>query len=117
MVAVEDATWYLIPKEFILELLKKRRAFIEYVLCSFLKKLAELTYRQIHDRTLLFGGCDKLLFRNREAAHLMSAHKISSLVLLDADSCPACIITDSDLRGKVVARGRYPADSAQHIMR
>ena len=136
VVAVEDAACYLIRKDSVLALLKGRPAFAEYFLRSFLKKLADLTYQQIHDRTLLYGGGDKLLFTNtigdlssrqvitasqdvsiKEAARLMSEHRISSLVLLDADRLPAGIITDRDLRDKVVARGRDLSDSVKHIMR
>jgi len=135
VVAVEDATCYLIQKNRILELLKARPAFAEYFLRSFLKKLADLTYREIHDRTLLYGGGDKLLFTTTigdlsamkvitapqdisilDAARLMSKHNISSLVLLDNDRFPAGIITDKDLRDKVVARGRDLSDSVGHIM-
>lgn len=135
VVAVEDATCYLIQKDRILELLKNRPAFAKYYLRSFLTSLADLTYREIHDRTLLYGGGDKLLFTStigdlsgmkvitahqdvsiQDAARLMSRHRISSLVLLDNDGFPAGIITDRDLRDKVVARGRDLSDSVRHIM-
>lgn len=135
VVAVEDSACYLIQKERFLSLLKAMPGPAAYLLSSFLKRLADLTYREINDRTLLYGGGDKLLFTStvgdlsrgkvisasqdisiKEAALLMSEHKISSLVLLDADRFPAGIITDRDLRDKVVARDRPLSDSVRHIM-
>ncbi len=135
VVALEDTSCYLVRKESISGLLRERPGFADFFLRSYLKKLVGITYQQIHDRTLLYGGGDKLLFTNtvgdlatnriitahqdisiREAARLMSDNRVSSLVLLDSDSFPAGIITDRDLRDKVVARGRDLSDSVRHIM-
>ncbi len=123
--AVEDTTCYLIQKETVLGLLKTNAQFCDFWLRSMLKRLVDLTYREIHDRTLLYGGGDKLLFTNilddlatkqvitasenitiREAAQIMADCQISSLVLLDQDGLPSGMVTDRDLRNKVVARGR-----------
>jgi CBS domain-containing protein len=125
IVATEDTTCYLIKKETVHGLLKTHAAFCEFWLRSMLKRMVDMTYREIHDRTLLYGGGDKLLFTNilndlatkevitasedisiREAAEIMADRQISSLVLLDADGLPAGMVTDRDLRNKVVARGR-----------
>jgi len=78
----------------------------------------------MNDRTLLYGGGDKLLFTNvlgdlatrkvvtaledvsiGQAAEIMANHSISSLVLLDERGLPSGVITDRDLRNKVVSRG------------
>ncbi len=123
--AVEDTTCYLIRKEAVLALLKENAQFSEFWLRTMLKRLVAMTYREIHDRTLLYGGGDKLLFTNilddlatkkvitasedisiKEAAAIMSDRQISSLVLLDPDGRPSGMVTDRDLRNKVVARGR-----------
>lgn len=135
IVAAEDTTCFLLPKDGVAYLLKNRPGFADFFLRSFLKNLVELTYRQIHDRTLLYGGGDKLLFTGtvgdlagkrvitasqdvsvQEAARIMSEHSVSSLVLLDEDGLPAGIVTDRDLRSRVVARGRALSDSVRQIM-
>jgi CBS domain-containing protein len=123
--AAEDTTCYMIQKDTILGLLKTNGQFCEFWLRSLLRRLVEMTYRQIHDRTLLYGGGDKLLFTNilddlatkkvvtaseditiQEAAEIMADHQISCLVLLDSGGLPSGMVTDRDLRNKVVARGR-----------
>jgi CBS domain-containing protein len=100
-----------------------------------LTKLVDMTYKEVRDRTLLYGGGDKLLFTNvlgelavkdvitaseditiRAAAELMAEHKISALVLLDSSGLPSGVVTDKDLRNKVVARGRDVAGRVGDIM-
>jgi CBS domain-containing protein len=135
IVAAEDTTCYLIGREAVLRLLETHPVFSEYFLVSFLNKYIDKTYQEIHKRNLLYGGGDRLLFTTpvgelitrkvvtasqnisiREAAEIMSGHSISSLVLLDAQGVPAGIITDRDLRDKVVSRGRDTSDSIGSVM-
>ncbi|MCL4477472.1 MAG: DUF294 nucleotidyltransferase-like domain-containing protein [Nitrospirae bacterium] len=135
IVAVEDTTCYLIGREAILKLLETYPVFSEYFLVSFLNKYIDKTYKEIHKRNLLYGGGDRLLFTTpvgelitknvvtasqdisiREAAEIMSQHGISSLVLLDGCGVPAGIITDKDLRDKVVSKGRNTSDGIGSIM-
>lgn len=135
VIAAEDTTCYLIRKETVLSLMRSHPEISEYFLRDFLGKLVDMTYREIHDRTLLYGGGDKLLFTStvgdlaskkvitasedssiRNAAKIMSEHRISSLVLLDAEGLPAGIVTDRDIRDKVVARNRDHEDSVKDIM-
>src|SRR5574341_87702 len=85
--------------------------------------------------SLLYGGGDKLLFTNvlsdlavkkvitapedatiQEAAEIMAEHKISSLVLLDPSGLPSGMITDRDLRNKVVSKGRDVGGRVGDIM-
>jgi CBS domain-containing protein len=125
IVATEDTSCYLIKKETVLRLLKTNAEFSEFCFRSLLKRLVDMTYQEIRDRTLLYGGGDKLLFTNvlsdlavkkvitaseditiNEAAEIMSEHKISSLVLLDPNGLPSGMVTDRDLRNKVVSKGR-----------
>jgi CBS domain-containing protein len=125
IVATEDTSCYLIKKETVLGLLKTNTQFSEFCFRTRLKRLADMTYREIRDRTLLYGGGDKLLFTNilsdlatkkvitaleditiQEAAEIMADHKISSLVLVDPHGLPSGIITDRDLRNKVISKGR-----------
>jgi CBS domain-containing protein len=135
IVAAEDTTCYLIKKETVLRLLRTNAEFSEFCLSSLVKKLADMTYRDICDRTLLYGGGDKLLFTNvlgdlavkkvitasedisiREAAEIMAEHRISSLVLLDPQGLPSGLITDRDLRNKVVSKGRDINERVGDIM-
>jgi len=135
VVAAEDTTCYLIKKETVLGLLKTNAEFSEFCLRSLLTRLVDMTYKEVRDRTLLYGGGDKLLFTNvlgdlavkevitasenitiQEAAGLMAEHKVSSLVLLDPSGLPSGVITDKDLRNKVIARGRDIAGRVGDIM-
>jgi CBS domain-containing protein len=135
IVAAEDTACFLIKKETVLGLLKTQAPFSEFCLKAVLARLVDTTYKDIRDRTLLYGGGDKLLFTNilgdvavrnvvtasedisiQRAAEIMASHKISSLVLLDSEGRPAGMITDRDLRNKVVAKGRDTAGPVGGIM-
>ncbi len=84
---------------------------------------------------LFYGNSDRVLFTTtvgdiaakdvvtvrddatiREAAMQMSKHRISSLVVVDKAQLPVGIMTDRDLREKVVARGRPVTDGVKDIM-
>jgi CBS domain-containing protein len=52
----------------------------------------------------------------REAAEIMSENRYSSLVLVDDDGVPAGIVTDRDLRDKVVSKGRTVDGMVSDIM-
>ncbi len=135
IVAVEDTSCYLIPRETVLGLLRTNAAFSEFCFRTRLKRLVDMTEREIRDRTLLYGGGDKLLFTNvlgdlatkevitapedstiREAAEIMAEHGISSLVLLDPSGLPSGMVTDRDLRNKVVSKGRDTGGRVGDIM-
>ena len=135
VVATEDTTCYIISKENVLKLLETHPVFAEYFLVSFLNKYIDKTYKEIHKRNLLYGGGDRLLFTTpvgelitkeavtasegisiREAAEIMSQNRISSLVLLDAHGIPSGVVTDRDLRDKVVSKGRSIEHRAGEIM-
>lgn len=135
IVAAEDTSCYRIPRETVLSLLKTNAQFSEFCLRSLLKRLMHMAYKEMHDRTLLYGSGDKLLFTNvlcdlasrkvitasenvsiREAAKIMENHGIGSLVLLDENSLPSGMVTDRDLRNKVVSRGRDIAGRVGDIM-
>jgi CBS domain-containing protein len=135
VVATEDTTCYLIRKETILKLLETHPAFAEYFLISFFNKYLDKTTKEMQKKSLLYGGGNKLLFSTpvgeiitkevcsasqdipiKEAAEIMSQDRISSLVLLDADGVPSGIVTDRDLRDKVVSKGRNVMDPVSSIM-
>jgi CBS domain-containing protein len=135
IVALEDTSCYQLGKETVLELLKTNAAFAEFCLKTLMKRLMDMAYKEIRDRTLLYGGGDKLLFTNilgdlatrnvitasedvsiREATEIMASRNISCLVLLDALGLPSGLITDKDLRNKVVSKGRDSAGRVGDIM-
>jgi len=135
IIASEDTSCYQLSKETALGLLSTNAAFSEFCLRTLLKRLLDMAYKEIRDRTLLYGGGDKLLFTNiladlatrevitasedisiREAAKTMADRNISSLVLLDDQGLPSGMITDKDLRNKVVSRGRDIAGRVGDIM-
>lgn len=135
VIAVEDTICYAIPKDAILNILEKEPLVGDYFMKSFFVNFIDRTYREMRERNLVFGEGDKLLFTTpvkgliskdavtaragvsiREAAGMMSKFKISSLILVDRDDVPVGIITDRDLRDKVVARGIDPADPVDKIM-
>ena len=134
VVAAEDTICYLIDKESVFQLLEKNPSLTEFFLKSFLNKYIDRTYKELRSRSLLIGGGDKLLFVTpvkeiiarlpvtapsdisiKEAAQIMSKNCISSLVLLDGDA-PVGIITDRDLRDKVVAKGKDINEPVSSIM-
>lgn len=133
--ATEDTSCCRIGKAAVLRLMERNAAFSEFYLRFYLKRIMDLLHRQIQDRSLLYGGGDKLLFTHtlqdlasreivrapsgitiREAAELMSRRRISSLLLEDEAGFPAGIVTDRDLRERVVAKGRSTGDPVSSIM-
>jgi CBS domain-containing protein len=133
--AVEDTICYLIPRKTITSILDVNPAFTEFFVKSFLSKYIDKTFQEMEGRSLLYGGGDKLLFTTpvgelatkgvrtgqqdmsiKEAAEEMSRWKISSLVIVDNAGVPVGIVTDRDLREKVVARSRSVADPVSGIM-
>ena len=135
VVAVDDTICYLLNKAAILKLVDSVPAFTEFFLKSFLNKFIDKTYEEMHNKSLLFGGGEKLLFttpvgeiaaRNvmtapqtisiRRAAEIMSERRYSSLVIVDEQGVPAGIVTDRDLRDKVVSKGRMGDEKVSDIM-
>lgn len=127
--SVEDTICYLLPKDRVLKLLESNPAFTEY----FLKKhLSKYIHRASVDNGRLHGagGRGAALYTTqvsdvmnssvitvrtgssiREAARKMAAGRVGSVVVVGADGAAIGIVTDEDLRSKVVAEGRsYDAD-------
>jgi len=133
--AVDDTICYLLGKEMLLKLLDTQRSFTEYFLKSHITKYIDRTYQEIQDKSMFTGGSDRLLFTTRvgdmaikdvvftqeetsirDAAIVMSEKRISSLVIMDRNKLPVGMVTDRDLREKVVARGRNPLEPVKNIM-
>jgi CBS domain-containing protein len=131
--AAEDTICYLLGKERVMKLIESNPAFAEYFM-SHLTRFVNRTFKEIQDRSLAYSGTDRLLFTTRagdiakevitvpehttiqEAARIMAKNKISSLVIFNRNNVPAGIITDRDLREKVVAGARDVTEPVKHIM-
>ncbi|MCX8070145.1 MAG: DUF294 nucleotidyltransferase-like domain-containing protein, partial [Thermodesulfovibrionales bacterium] len=136
VVTLQDTICLLIPKEDFLRLLEKNSHFRDCFNKNFLKKYIDKTVKTHEDQGLMNLGSDKLLFTTtvgelatkgvisafqdnttiKEAAEIMSIHKISCLVIIDNDAVPVGIVTDKDLREKVVAKGKDVNENIGSIM-
>lgn len=133
--AVEDTVCFLLPKDPVLRILREEPGTAEYFLRFYIGRFHDMMRRVVQERTLLYGSGDKLLFTSRlrdvatkgivkapaaasirEAAAIMAANKVSSLVITDEAGYPAGIVTDRDLREKVLARQRSADDPVSGIM-
>jgi len=133
--AVDDTLCYLLGKEMLLKLLDSHHSFAEYFLKSHITKYIDRTYQEMQDKRMFSGGSDRLLFTTRvndvggkgvvstpeettirQAAQIMSENRISSIVVMDTNNLPTGIVTDRDLREKVVAKGRSVVEPVKNIM-
>jgi len=135
VMTVEDTLCYLIPKKIILDIISNNPSFGEYFMKSFFKNYLDKTYKEMRSKNLLFKEGEKLLYitavkeiisKNavtvplettiKEAAGIMSENRISSIIVVNAEGSPSGIVTDRDLRDKVVARGTEPSKPVTEIM-
>ena len=133
--ALEDTICYLIGRDRIRKLIDTNPSFTEYFLRTHFAKYVDTVYREMQNKSLFYGSSDHLLFTTpvgdiagkevitireeltiRDAALQMSKHRISSLVVVDGNRLPVGIVTDRDLREKVVARGRSVTAPVREIM-
>jgi CBS domain-containing protein len=135
VVAAEDTICYLLDKENALKILISQQVFTEYFLKSHLTKYIDRTYSEMHNKCMMYGGSDRILFTSRvgdiaikeivavneqatiqEAAQVMVHHRVSSLIVYDDNNSPCGIVTDRDLREKVVSKNRSVTDQVRNIM-
>lgn len=135
VVATEDTICYLMPKEKVLQLLDKNATFSEYFLKSHLSKYLDKTFKEMLQRSYSISEEDRILFTTKikdissknvitahinssiqNAASIMAQNKISSIVVVDDSGIPAGIVTDRDLREKVVAKAKSVNDPIKSIM-
>jgi len=135
VVSVEDTICYLIPKDQILDVLSKNPKANEYYLKSFFIGFIDKSYDETRRRATGIVSGERLLYTTpvgdivkkspvvtkegtsiREAAMKMAAEKTSSVVVLNSADVPVGIVTDRDLREKVVARGRDLGEPVRMIM-
>ena len=133
--AIDDTACYLLHREQVYRLLEAHPSFTEYLLQEHFSKYMDRTYREMHNKSLLYGSSDHLLFTTTvgdvaakavltigadtaigAAAREMARNHISSVIILDGQGQPAGIVTDRDLREKVVAHARSYDDPVTAIM-
>lgn len=132
--AMEDTSCYLLDRETLLDLLRTQPVFGHRFFKKFLEKYVELPGRELGRKRLHYNGGERLLFTTpvgelarrdlltaaedisiREAAGLMSKYRVGSLVLLDAQGLPSGIVTNKDLRDRVVSKGRDVGQPVRRI--
>ncbi|MFZ5907774.1 MAG: DUF294 nucleotidyltransferase-like domain-containing protein [Nitrospirota bacterium] len=135
VVAIDDTICYLIRREAIQKLLDINPSVREFFHKSFLTRYLDKTFKEIQNKSLAHGASDRILFTIpvgelaakevitageditiQKAAQIMSLRKISSLILLDAHGRPSGIVTDRDLRDKVVSQGTNCNNPVTDIM-
>ncbi|HAM53414.1 MAG TPA: hypothetical protein DCP92_22975 [Nitrospiraceae bacterium] len=135
--AIDDTICYLLDKDKVFTLIDTQPVLTEYFLQTHFTKYMDKTYKQMRDGSLYCGSSDYILFTTpvgeitnskgvvsigdgatiQEAAQAMSQHKVSSVVICGDNNLPLGIVTDTDLREKVVAKGRDVRETVKNIMR
>jgi len=135
---VEDTFCFLLPREIFLELIGSHPGFTQYFLKSFSEKIVTTAYAELrHHKMTRRGEEDLYLFSMQvgdivkqdplkvptttsiqEAAATMAANRIGSLLIHTPDDEKDIIgiITDRDLRNKVLAVGRNYTEPIEGIM-
>ena len=130
--AVEDTLCYLLNQDRVRRLLQASPPFNDYFM-AYLSQYLDRTYQVMHQRSPFYSSSDRLLFTTpvgdiaiplitvpegtsiQEAARVMAQHKISSLIIRKENGSPSGIVTDRDLREKVVAKGRKISEPVKDI--
>ena len=129
--AVEETLFYLIPRERFLALLERNPVVREFFTRTFMATYMDKIFSDLRDGKRTRGSREQRLFSTplgelitrvavtaepgisiRDAARLMSNQRISSLVIAPEGGVPVGIVTDRDLRDKVVA---VASDSAAPV--
>jgi CBS domain-containing protein len=125
ILAIQDTICYLLPKPKLQELMVSHPAITEYLLQFHLTKYVEMTSREIQGKSLFLGSSDHLLFTAqvgeicrqgativlpsataRQVARRLVEDKQSAALVVGPNGWPIGIVTDSDLRSRIVAEGR-----------
>ena len=133
--AVGDTTCYVLDGPSVQRLLKDHPGLREYLLPAYFPKREGNLPRAALASGALHGGSERALFTTSvdelargevlsardstpviEAARLMSAHHVGALVVLDGAGMPAGIVTNTDLRDKVLVAGAEPSTPIGAIM-
>ena len=133
--AVGDTVCYVADKAGIMKLLDDHPLFQEYLIPSYFPKRGEIRAGSAGYQNTPHLGSGRVLFTTPvrdlasremitvridtpiiEAVRLMSAHRISALVIVDESGRPEGIITSSDLRDRVLVRQKDTSDPVGDIM-
>lgn len=134
---IEDTFCFLLPREVFLELVKNNIAFSHFYLKSFSDQVVSTAYKELRHQKISMRPAEELyLFtitagdlakpaekmsvksRIQEVALQMARLKIGSMMLYDPENEEDVIgiITDTDLRTKVVATGMNYSQPVEDIM-
>jgi len=134
---VEDTFCFLIPGEVFLDLINEQSGFAQYYLKTFSNKYVSTAYSELRRHKWTRRGEEDLyLFTKtageliktmrkvpatssiKESAAAMTTHKVGSLLIHKHDNPDAIvgIITDKDLRSKVLAKGLDYSMRVEEIM-
>ena len=135
---VEDTFCFLLPREIFLDLIQNQPGFAQYYLKSFSEKIVNTAYTELRRHRMGRRGDEELylftmkvgdIIKNtprkvpttatiQEAAQAMANYRIGSLLIHepDDDENIVGIITDRDLRNKVIAAGRDYQEQVSTIM-
>ncbi len=131
----EDSHIYIWPKQYFLDVCKKNEPFLDYFTDTFGKRMLDSSYASIVAKTIQPGE-EALQFLNQpvgsiyqkdliscaagtsiqSAAELMNRHKCSSVFIRSDQGTYVGIVTDNDLRRKVIASGMDIRNSVEQIM-
>lgn len=134
---IEDTFCFLLPREVFLDLVKNNIAFSHFYLKSFSDQVVSTAYKELRNQKISLRPAEELyLFtktagevakpaakmsmksRIQEVARQMANLRIGSMLLYDPENEEDVvgIITDTDLRTKVVATGLDFRESVENIM-
>jgi CBS domain-containing protein len=135
VIAVEDTICYLIAKEKILAVIEKNPAANEFFVKSYFIQFIDKTYEKTRGKCSGASKDQQLLYTTpvgqivhrqpitadqeltiKQAAQKMARNKISSLIVVDNAQVPVGMVTDRDLREKVVAEGMDVSSPITSIM-
>jgi CBS domain-containing protein len=128
--AVEDTLIYYVPAELFHRLFETNVAFADYVEVEDRTRLRQAARQSAGDNPLLTLTAGKLVTHEpvtvttstsiRAAARLMTEQRVTSVMVIDDEheggSRLAGIVTDSDLRRRVVAEGLESTESVAEVM-
>jgi len=135
---VEDTFCFLLPREIFLDLINNQPGFAQYYLKSFSEKIVTTAYTELRSHRMTRRGDEDLYLFSmqvgdivkqdphkvpsdttiQDAAKTMASYRISSLLIHEPGNPDTVvgIITDRDLRNKVLARGLSYTEPVTAIM-
>ena len=135
---VEDTFCFLLPREVFLELINKQPGFAQFYLKSFSEKIVNTAYTELRRHRMSRRGDDEMYLFTMQvgdiikavprkvaanttiqnSAGAMAEYRIGSLLIHDPDDDEQIIgiITDRDLRNKVIAAGLDYQEPVSSIM-